>query len=72
METKVKISGFEDTEENNQALRKVVSYICPRTTDLQSIEVGKEFSVLQDSSKTREEITADLERLMRAYLEHPF
>lgn len=75
METKVKVNGFENTQKNNEILRRIVEILYPLTSNVENIEkieVGKTFSIMPFSKKTEEEIAAEIEKLMRIYSEKPF
>ncbi len=75
MATKVKVDGFENTQENNKLLRKIIKILYPLTSNIQEIteiEVGKEFFIKPFSRKTEEEIVEDIKSLMRVYSEKPF
>ena len=72
MVTKVKVNGFENTNENNEVLRKVVKILFPLTPNKEDIEVGVEFQIVPFSNKTKEEYEKDIENLMKSYLNKPF
>lgn len=67
METKVKVDGFENTKKTNELLRRIIWLIYPLTPQINEIEVGKEFSIIPFSKKTKEEHLKDIIYLMNCY-----
>ena len=72
METKVKVDGFENTEENNKLLQNIIAMIYPLTPNIEAIEVGKSFTIIPFSRKTDEEHVRDIISVMHGKSKNPF